>query len=210
MATVEPRFRSLPRDERRDRIVRAAKRVLLDRGWEATNMDAVAAGAGTTKPTVYAHFGSKDELFAAVAGMVQGLLRDELRTPDAYADEPAEAVALFCGRHLELVTWADAVALQRAALSAAAAGSPTMARAVHEAMFAEPGRSLAAYLRRRKLAPSPVRTADLILSATAGGPVLRHLFGADDPRAGLPDPAAVGARVDLRRVRGAVRLILAR
>ena len=169
-------------------------------------MDDVAARAGTTKPTVYAHFSSKDQLFAAVAEMVKGLLLGELQGPEAYADEPVEAVTLFCCRYLELVSWRDGIALQRAALTAANR-SLTMARAVYEALFAEAGRSLAAYLRARDLVADPEGHASLILAATTGGPILRHLFGIDPSPAGLPDPKSIGARVDADRVRGAVTLV---
>ena len=120
MISEEPPFRSLPREERRDRIVQAAKWVLLEKGLEASSMDDVAARAGTTKPTVYAHFKSKDELFSAVVEMIKGLFLGKLRSPDDYAAEPVEAVALFCGRFVELVCWRDAVGYQRVTLAAAA------------------------------------------------------------------------------------------
>jgi AcrR family transcriptional regulator len=81
----QPQFRSLSRDERRDRIVRAAKLVLLEKGLDASSMDDVAARAGTTKPTVYAHFKSKDELFSAVVEYMKGLFLGKLRSPDVYA-----------------------------------------------------------------------------------------------------------------------------
>lgn len=207
MSEAKRPFRSLPRDERRSSIVRAAKRVILENGLAAASMDDVAARAGTTKPTVYAHFASKDELFAAVAEMVRGLLSDELKSPADYADEPVEAVARFCARFLELVSWGDAVAFQRVALAAAAAGSPAAAVAVHEALHAGARRTLAAYLRAVKLTRAPERQAELLLSATTGGPLVRHLFGIDEPHPDLPDAANVGARVDLRRIRATVKLI---
>ena len=120
MVPDERQFRSLSRDERRDRIVWAAKLVLLEKGLDAASMDDVAARAGTTKPTVYAHFKSKDELFRAVVELIKGLFLGKLRSPDVYAAEPVEAVALFCGRFVELVCWRDAVGYQRVALAAAA------------------------------------------------------------------------------------------
>jgi AcrR family transcriptional regulator len=206
MISEEPQFRSLPRDERRDRIVRAAKGVLLEKGLDASSMDDVAARAGTTKPTVYAHFKSKDELFSAVVELIQGLFLGKLRSPDVYAAEPVEAVALFCGRFLELVCWRDAVGYQRVTL-AAAARSPAIAKAVYDTLYAEACRSLAAYLRTRKLTRSPEQHAELLLSATTGGPVIRHLFGVDDPCADLPDDEIVGTRVDMKRIREAVKLI---
>jgi AcrR family transcriptional regulator len=206
MTSEEPQFRSLPRDERRDRIVRAAKSVLLEKGLEASSMDDVAARAGTTKPTVYAHFKSKDELFSAVVEYVKGLFLGKLRSPDVYAAEPVEAVALFCGRFVELMCWRDAVGYQRVAL-AAAARSPAIAGAVYDTLYAGACRSLAAYLRTRKLTPSPEQHADLLLSATAGGPVIRNLSGVDDPCADLSDDEMIGARVDMKRIREAVKLI---
>ncbi len=206
MISEEPRFRSLPRDERRNRIVWAAKRVILEKGLDASSMDDVAARAGTTKPTVYAHFKSKDELFVAVVELIRGLLLGELRSPDVYAAEPVEAVALFCGRFLELVCWRDPIAFQRIALTAAAR-SPAIAQAVYDTLFAETCRSLTAYLRTRKLTRTPEQHAELLLSATTGGPVIRHLYGVDDPYPDLPGEEMIGARVDLKKIRAAVQLI---
>src|SRR5919197_4622052 len=46
-------------------ILDAATEVFAGEGYDRANMDAIAARAGATKPTLYARFGSKDELFAA-------------------------------------------------------------------------------------------------------------------------------------------------
>jgi AcrR family transcriptional regulator len=199
-------FRSLSRDERRDRIVWAAKMVLLEKGLDASSMEDVAAKAGTTKPTVYAHYRSKDELFRAVVELVKRLFLGKLRGPDVYAAEPIEAVALFCARFLELVCWRDAVGYQRVTL-AAAAQSPAIAKAVYDTLYAEACRSLAAYLRARKLTRGPEQDAELLLSATTGGPVIRHLYGVEEPSADLPGDEAVGTRVEMKRIREAVKLI---
>jgi len=48
------------------RILAAARALFTQSGYEITSMDTVAAAAGVSKATVYAHFGSKSELFAAV------------------------------------------------------------------------------------------------------------------------------------------------
>jgi AcrR family transcriptional regulator len=206
MANKEPQFRSLSRDQRRDQIVWAAKRVFLEKGLDAASMDDVAARAGTTKPTVYAHFKSKDELFSAVVELIKGLFLGKLRSPEVYADEPVEAVALFCGRFLELVSWRDAVGYQRVAL-AAATRSPAIAKAVYGTLFAEACRSLAAYLRAHKLTRGPEQHAELLLWATTGGPIIRHLYGVDEPCADLPDDEMTGTRVDMKKIREAVKLI---
>src|SRR3954451_13907952 len=46
-------------------ILDAATDVFASEGYDRANMDAIAARAGATKPTLYARFGSKDEVFAA-------------------------------------------------------------------------------------------------------------------------------------------------
>jgi TetR/AcrR family transcriptional repressor of mexJK operon len=53
-----------PKDQqKRAAILDAAKRLFVERGYNATSMDAVASAAGVSKLTVYSHFGDKDALF---------------------------------------------------------------------------------------------------------------------------------------------------
>jgi AcrR family transcriptional regulator len=202
----EPQFRSLSREKRRERILWAAKLEMLDKGLDATSMEDVAARAGTTKPTVYAHFKSKDELFAAVVGFIKGHFLGKLRSPDDYSADPIEAIALFCGRLVELVCWRDAVGYQRVTL-ASAGRSPTIAQAVYDTMFAEASRILTAHLRAHNLTRNAAQHADLLLAATIGGLVLRHLYGIDESTGNLPDAKKIAAWVDLKRIREAVKLI---
>ena len=51
-------------------VLRAARRAFLAGGFGAVSMDAIAREAGVSKATVYAHFGSKEELFGAVVADV--------------------------------------------------------------------------------------------------------------------------------------------
>lgn len=50
---------------RRRQVLDAAVAVFSEEGFHGASMDAVAARAGVSKPLVYVHGGSKDELFAA-------------------------------------------------------------------------------------------------------------------------------------------------
>ena len=52
--------------ERDQRLIEVATRLFLDRGYDATSLDAVAEAARVSKPTVYARYGDKRGLFAAV------------------------------------------------------------------------------------------------------------------------------------------------
>src|SRR5579863_8072814 len=54
------------REGKREAILDAAHKVFLEVGFGATSMDAIAVAAKVSKQTVYNHFGSKEELFAAM------------------------------------------------------------------------------------------------------------------------------------------------
>lgn len=64
----------------RDRLVSTATRLFHARGITATGVDTVVAESGVSKPTLYAHFRSKEQLVAAVL---------ERRHADRRAEVPA-------------------------------------------------------------------------------------------------------------------------
>ena len=65
-------------------ILDAAERHFLERGYEATKVDEIAADADVAVGSLYNHFGSKDGLYAA-------LLEHALETFEAYMSEEAPA-----------------------------------------------------------------------------------------------------------------------
>lgn len=77
---------TVPQTDRAERtrtsISAAARRCFAERGYAKTSMDWIAAEAGVTKPTVYAHFGTK-------AGLFEHLIRSEL---ESYNDHPIRRV----------------------------------------------------------------------------------------------------------------------
>jgi AcrR family transcriptional regulator len=54
------------------RILDAAQRVLLKRGYQSASLDEIAETAPASKPTIYAHFEGKEGLFEAVVARVIG------------------------------------------------------------------------------------------------------------------------------------------
>lgn len=51
---------------KRERIHRAAQRLFMQHGFEATSMDAIALAARVSKPTLYRYYQNKEALFIAV------------------------------------------------------------------------------------------------------------------------------------------------
>ena len=68
----------------RQRILEAARRLILNRGFADATIDAIASEAGVAAPTVYAAFGSK-------RGILQGLM-ERAAFSSGYADLVREAM----------------------------------------------------------------------------------------------------------------------
>jgi len=114
-------------DRKRDAIVQAAIVEFRANGFEATSVDKVAARAEVSKRTLYNHFASKDELFAAILRILWESSANELqRTYDPRQPVREQLIELL---RVKLATLADDnfLALARVAI-AAALHSPERAR----------------------------------------------------------------------------------
>lgn len=61
-----PRAPRMKREERERQLLDVAENVFADHGYQDTTMELIAAEAGITKPVIYDHFGSKENLLVAV------------------------------------------------------------------------------------------------------------------------------------------------
>jgi AcrR family transcriptional regulator len=89
----------------RRRIIDAAYELFYRKGFARVGVDAVAAQAGVTKRTLYAHFDSKDLLLAAVLEAHHGLALERIRRWSDRLSGSADVMvkALFA----ELAIWAS-------------------------------------------------------------------------------------------------------
>ena len=84
-------------------ILDAARALFLKDGFSATSMDAVAKAAGVSKATVYAHYKSKEELFAAMIGAECGRTWPELAARYHGEAEAGEGDAAEQGKTQDLL-----------------------------------------------------------------------------------------------------------
>jgi AcrR family transcriptional regulator len=199
----EPQRREQRRGaELRRHILFTAKDVFLETGYERASMDTVAARAGTSKRSLYAHFESKDKLFLAVLDFVRELYLRRLQTPDAYATDPAEAVTLFCARFQQLIVWEPQVRTCRLSI-AAAERLPGSSAAYFDGMFASSYRRLSDYLAGQFGMDQAASTAlaEDLLARTVLPRLFRTLLGVEDPVKDQPDEAALSRDVDLATIR---------
>ena len=66
-------------DRKRQALLVAATEVFLDKGYDSTSMDDVAAKAAVSKPTVYKYFTDKERLFAEIVRATTSEIDDLVR-----------------------------------------------------------------------------------------------------------------------------------
>jgi len=96
-----------------NRLLDAASKFFMERGFEATSMGEIARYARASKETFYRHFPGKDDLFRAVvirgARMVAGELSAVLLTHET----PDRALAAFGELFLDRILAKDSISFQR-------------------------------------------------------------------------------------------------
>ena len=109
--------RELNKARKRAEIVDVATRSFFDHGYAATSMSAIAEELGGSKATLWAHFSSKEELFAAVIDkQVESFSRDvdEVLISQTYS---VPALRRVCLRFLDCLMRDSAVRLFTLVLS---------------------------------------------------------------------------------------------
>lgn len=128
-----PRLGRPPKDMAGDvkaRILDAAERVFLKRGYQSASLDEIAEVAPASKPTIYAHFPGKEALFeAVVARVLDGLTNFEGFEPKGRTvqDKLKSLGTEVVERFIE-----ETVGITRATI-AEADRFPALSRHVHEA-----------------------------------------------------------------------------
>jgi AcrR family transcriptional regulator len=100
---MSARRRRLPREQRRQAILGAARELLLERGYGELTMERVARAAGVSKALVYDHFGHRREVYLAILADEQVRLVQRL-APALAAGDRATRVRSSVRAFLELVT----------------------------------------------------------------------------------------------------------
>jgi AcrR family transcriptional regulator len=78
--------RRLPREQRRRKLLEAARAQIMERGYGELTMERVAARAGVSKALVYDHFSHRRDLYLAVLADERARLVERLAPAIAYGD----------------------------------------------------------------------------------------------------------------------------
>jgi len=172
--------RTAASQQRRRDILLAGKKVFFQSGYQLASVDRIAEVAGTTKRTVYDHFGSKEALFAEVMAFAGEQFVHLLPSADDLPEAPAEGLHAFAARLADLVASPDSLRFQRLVI-AEAERHPAMGRALYETAVLGAERVLASYLEscvaRGHMRPhDAAATARIVLDLATSGPRLRGLL----------------------------------
>ncbi|MEW2386194.1 TetR/AcrR family transcriptional regulator [Micromonospora sp. NPDC047707] len=194
------------KDLKRRTILDAALAEFLKHGYVGAGMDRVAARAGASKVTVYAHFADKHALFEAVFTRA---VADAEQAGSAFVDALAESddlprdLGAFAREHIVGVTRPHLIQLRRM-LIAEAGRFPDLARAWHRAAPERAHATLAGVITRlteRGLlrAPDPLLAAQHLNYLILSIPLNEAMFGVRDtfPEADLHRWADEAVRVFL-------------
>lgn len=188
----------------RDRILFAAKDVFLEMGFERASMDVIAARAKTSKRTLYAHFENKDKLYLAVIALVRSLFLARLKSPGDYSAEPARALAMFCGRYLEILLFVWSIRMCRLGI-AEAERFPEGSAQFFDVIFTSVHERLTDYLKKSfaLTSKSSADAAQKLLGQILYPRYPRALFGIDQ-LAQCFDENSLDPNFDLKPIRKAV------
>ncbi|MBN9099908.1 MAG: TetR/AcrR family transcriptional regulator [Pseudonocardia sp.] len=101
--------RTLSAEDKRDRLLDVAEAAFCAHGYDGTTIAVLAAEAGVTRPTVYAYFASKDDVFRAVADRVRREFlwlqeRADTSSPERTAREAVAGYLAAWARHHGMLT----------------------------------------------------------------------------------------------------------
>jgi TetR/AcrR family transcriptional regulator, mexJK operon transcriptional repressor len=173
--------RTAASQQRRRDILLAGKKVFFQTGYQPASVDRIAEVAGTTKRTVYDHFGSKEALFAEVIAFAGDQFLALLPSADDLPQAPADGMRAFAERVADLVAEPDSLRFQRLII-AEAERQPGMGRALYETAVLGAERALAGYIEacveRGALRPhDTAATARIVLDVATNARRMRGLLG---------------------------------
>src|ERR1700756_1143782 len=167
--------------ERRRAILAVATQSFLENGYDGTTMSGISARLGGSKGTLWNHFSSKEELFAAFLDEATATFRQELVTVLDPSRELRPALITFIQQFMEKISLPESIKLYR--LIAGESGRPPeVGRMFYErapgAVEAILGRFLGDHMKAGRLQTAdPTRAARVLIALSVGNGHQQMLIG---------------------------------
>jgi AcrR family transcriptional regulator len=138
--------RGRPRSFDRDAALRRAMEVFWDRGYEGTSVSDLTAAMGINSPSLYAAYGSKEQLFREAVDLYEAT--EGRRTSDAMTDEPTARASIEAMLRNNVEAYAEP-GTPNGCMLVLAAATGTVANAEVREFLAENRRQTLALLAQR-------------------------------------------------------------
>lgn len=102
-----------PHNPKRQSILEAATRAFIAHGYSGTSMEAIAEAAPVSKPTLYNHFKSKQDLFGAVIECRCEALLGTLASVQTGLNDPVAGLRAIASAFIDLLYANEAIQLYR-------------------------------------------------------------------------------------------------
>lgn len=180
-ATAEATAR---RPEKTARILEAGGQLFIEQGFAAASMDQIAKLAGVSKATVYAHFESKEKLFAAIVYAGCRSNAEDIMSAVAEIDDMREALTKIARNIEQFLLSPKVLGIYRVIISEGPR-FPDLAKAFYEAGPLPAKLVLSDYFRRATQkglldVPNPRLAAEQLIWLVRGPLYLRRFFNLPD------------------------------
>ncbi len=149
--------------ERRRAILAVATRSFLENGYDGTTMSGISALLGGSKGTLWNHFSSKEDLFAAFLDESTAVFKEELLTVLEPSRDLRPALETFARRFIEKISLPQSIKLYRLIIGESGR-SPEVGRMFYERALGAVEAMLVRFLEDRMKA-GVLRTSDPLASA---------------------------------------------
>ncbi len=183
-------------------MLEAAHALFVAQGYGAVSMDGVARAAGVSKATLYAHFSSKDALFATI---INDACRRNIAI-DPFVQDRAldlhDTLAGMAERALTFILQPEVMAIHRVVI-AESGRFPELGRAFYDNGPARFRQALAGWIAQQAEAgrldvADPDRAADQFMGMLRSGVYLRATVGIAPVAGEVADTARAAAETFLR------------
>ena len=197
---------------KRVQMLAAARALFMAQGYGAVSMDAIARAAGVSKATLYAHFSSKDQLFATIIGDAcrHNIVAEGFMPASEIAswDELRAALIRYGQRMIGFFLEPDSLAIHRIVM-AESARFPELGQAFYDNGPKRVRSALGLWFAAQAQAgwlvlPDPVTAAEHFLSLVRGGLYMRASLNLpfDPDRPGIEEMIVTAVDMFLRAYRG--------
>lgn len=149
---------------RKDRIISGAEKVFRAVGYRNATMEAIAVSSAVAKPTLYAYFKNKDEVFREVAFDITERIRKEVASAIQKSHDPVDRIiGVLLGRYLTIFDLATGTAHAEELIKINAVLALDIYQKLDEELAARIGE-----LCRQLYEPNPAYCGGLLLRAARG------------------------------------------